>query len=148
GQLLSNGKQPGDPFSIRSLQLHGVWAGPGSAWGSPGNTTILKPARSTGLAALFLAEVCTQAGLPPGVFNVLTGDQGLGDALAHDPGVDKVAFVGTAKVGRCLRQATAGSGKKLCLQLGGKLPFIVFDSADLDSAVDAVVDAIWLNRGQ
>ncbi|XP_013908766.1 PREDICTED: aldehyde dehydrogenase family 16 member A1, partial [Thamnophis sirtalis] len=113
-----------------------------------GNTTILKPARSAGLAALFLAEVCTQAGLPPGVFNVLIGDQGLGEALAHDPGIDKVAFAGTAKVGRCLRQATAGSGKKLCLQLGEKLPFIVFDSADLDSAADAVVDAIWLNRGQ
>ncbi|XP_058036114.1 aldehyde dehydrogenase family 16 member A1 isoform X2 [Ahaetulla prasina] len=113
-----------------------------------GNTTILKPARSTGLAALFFAEVCTQAGLPPGVFNVLTGDQGLGEALARDPSIDKVAFAGTAKVGRCLRQVTAGSGKKLCLQLGEKLPFIVFDSADLDSAVDAVVDSIWLNRGQ
>ncbi|KAM3822451.1 aldehyde dehydrogenase family 16 member A1 isoform 2-T4 [Vipera latastei] len=113
-----------------------------------GNTAILKPASNTGLAALFLAEACAQAGLPPGVFNVVTGNQGLGEALALNPGIDKVAFAGTAKVGRCLRRATAGSGKKLCLQLGGKLPFLVFDSADLDSAVDAVVDAIWLNRGQ
>ncbi|XP_025024621.1 aldehyde dehydrogenase family 16 member A1 isoform X2 [Python bivittatus] len=113
-----------------------------------GNATVLKPASSTRVAALFLAEACAQAGLPPGVLNVITGDQGLGEALALHPGIDKVAFAGTAEVGRCLRRAMAGSGKKLCLQLGGKLPFIVFDSADLDSAVDALVDAIWLNRGQ
>ncbi|XP_070584653.1 aldehyde dehydrogenase family 16 member A1 [Erythrolamprus reginae] len=111
-----------------------------------GNTAIVMPSMPT--AALFLAEICTQAGLPPGVFNVLIGDLGLKEVLAHDPGIDKVAFAGTAKVARCLRQSTAGSGKKLCLQLGEKLPFIVFDSADLDSAADAVVDAIWLNRGQ
>ncbi|XP_063157219.1 aldehyde dehydrogenase family 16 member A1 isoform X4 [Candoia aspera] len=113
-----------------------------------GNTTILKPASSTRVAALFLAEACAQAGLPPGVLNVITGNQGLGEALAFHPDIAKVAFAGTAEVGRCLRRATAGSGKKLCLQLGGKSPFIVFDSADLDSAVDALVDAIWLNRGQ
>ncbi|XP_062840204.1 aldehyde dehydrogenase family 16 member A1 isoform X2 [Anolis carolinensis] len=113
-----------------------------------GNTVVLKPASSTRLAALFLAEVCSQAGLPPGVLNVITGDSGLGEALATHPGIDKVAFAGSAQVGRSLRRATAGTGKKLSLQLGGKLPFIVFDSADLDSAVDGLVDAIWLNQGQ
>nr|XP_056720002.1 aldehyde dehydrogenase family 16 member A1 [Euleptes europaea] len=113
-----------------------------------GNTVVLKPASSTRLTALLLAEVCAQAGLPPGVFNVITGDQALGEALASHPGLDQVAFAGSAEVGRSLRQATAGTGKKLSLQLGGKSPFIVFDSADLDSAVDGLVDAIWLNRGQ
>ncbi|XP_062994565.1 aldehyde dehydrogenase family 16 member A1 [Elgaria multicarinata webbii] len=113
-----------------------------------GNTVVLKPASSTRLTALLLAEACAQAGLPPGVLNVVTGDQGLGEALAAHPGVDKVAFAGSAEVGRSLRRATAGTGKKLSLQLGGKSPFIVFDSADLDSAVDGLVDAIWLNRGQ
>ncbi|XP_061445580.1 aldehyde dehydrogenase family 16 member A1 isoform X2 [Rhineura floridana] len=113
-----------------------------------GNTVVLKPASSTRLTALLLAEACTQAGLPPGVLNVVTGDQGLGEALAAHPGIDKVAFAGSAEVGRNLRRATAGTGKKLSLQLGGKSPFIVFDSADLDSAVDGLVDSIWLNQGQ
>ncbi|XP_048373450.1 aldehyde dehydrogenase family 16 member A1 [Sphaerodactylus townsendi] len=113
-----------------------------------GNTVVVKPASSTRLTALLLAEVCAQAGLPPGVFNVITGDQALGEALASHPGLDKVAFAGSAEAGRSLRRATAGTGKKLSLQLGGKSPFIVFDSADLDSAVDGLVDAIWLNRGQ
>ncbi|KAH0626529.1 hypothetical protein JD844_001568 [Phrynosoma platyrhinos] len=113
-----------------------------------GNTVVLKPASSTRLTALFLAQLCSQAGLPPGVFNVITGDQGLGEALADHPGINKVAFAGSAEVGRSLRRATAGTGKKLSLQLGGKIPFIVFDSADLDSAVDGLVDAIWLNQGQ
>ncbi|XP_033025098.1 aldehyde dehydrogenase family 16 member A1 [Lacerta agilis] len=110
-----------------------------------GNTIILKPASSTRLTALLLAEVCAQAGLPPGVLNVITGDQGLGEALATHPAIDKVAFAGSAEVGRSLRRATAGTGKKLSLQLGGKSPFIVFDSADLDSAVDGLVDAVWQN---
>ncbi|XP_066483410.1 aldehyde dehydrogenase family 16 member A1 [Tiliqua scincoides] len=113
-----------------------------------GNTVVLKPASSTRLTALILAEVCAQAGLPPGVLNVVTGEQGLGEALATHPGVEKVAFAGSAEAGRSLRRATAGTGKKLSLQLGGKLPFIVFDSADLDSAVDGLVDAIWLSHGQ
>ncbi|XP_060111687.1 aldehyde dehydrogenase family 16 member A1 isoform X2 [Heteronotia binoei] len=113
-----------------------------------GNTVVLKPASSTCLTALLLAEVCTQAGLPPGVLNIVTGDQGLGKTLATHPGLDQVAFAGSAEAGRSLRCATAGTGKKLSLQLQGKSPFIVFDSADLDSAVDGLVDAIWLNRGQ
>ncbi|XP_053118529.1 aldehyde dehydrogenase family 16 member A1 [Hemicordylus capensis] len=113
-----------------------------------GNTVVLKPASSTRLTALLLAEVCAQAGLPPGVLNVVTGDQGLGESLAAHTGIDKVAFAGCSEAGRSLRRATAGTGKKLSLQLGGKSPFIVFDSADLDSAVDGLVDAIWLNRGQ
>uniref|UniRef100_A0A8D2LL87 Aldehyde dehydrogenase domain-containing protein n=1 Tax=Varanus komodoensis TaxID=61221 RepID=A0A8D2LL87_VARKO len=113
-----------------------------------GNTVVLKPASSARLTALLLAEACAQAGLPPGVLNVVTGDQALGEVLAAHPGVNKVAFAGSAEVGRSLRRATAGTGKKLSLQLGGKSPFIVFDSADLDSAVDGLVEAMWLNQGQ
>ncbi|KAJ6654360.1 hypothetical protein lerEdw1_006953 [Lerista edwardsae] len=113
-----------------------------------GNTVVLKPSSSTRLTALLLAEACAQAGLPPGVFNVVTGEQELGEALAAHPGINKVAFAGSAEAGRSLRRATAGTSKKLSLQLEGKSPFIVFDSADLDSAVDGLVDAIWLNQGQ
>uniref|UniRef100_A0ABM5EI02 Aldehyde dehydrogenase family 16 member A1 isoform X1 n=1 Tax=Pogona vitticeps TaxID=103695 RepID=A0ABM5EI02_9SAUR len=112
-----------------------------------GNTMVVKPASSTRFTALLLAEICAQVGLPPGVLNVVTGDEGLGEALAAHPDIDKVAFAGCVEVGRSLRRATAGTGKKLSLQLGGKSPFIVFDSADLDSAVDGLADAVWLNRG-
>ncbi|XP_077171929.1 aldehyde dehydrogenase family 16 member A1 [Paroedura picta] len=113
-----------------------------------GNTVVLKPSSSTRLTALLLAEICTQAGLPPGVLNVVTGDQCLGEALVAHPDLDQVAFAGSAEAGRSVRRLTAGAGKKLSLQLGGKSPFIVFDSADLDSAVDGLVDAFWLNQGQ
>ncbi|XP_073458447.1 aldehyde dehydrogenase family 16 member A1 isoform X2 [Aquarana catesbeiana] len=113
-----------------------------------GNTVVLKPATYTRLTALLLAEICAEAGLPPGVFNVVTGNGAFGEKLAVHPDVDKVAFTGSTEVGRILRRATAGSGKKLSLELGGKSPFIVFDTADLDSAVEGVVDAIWFNQGQ
>ncbi|XP_077313134.1 aldehyde dehydrogenase family 16 member A1 [Lithobates pipiens] len=113
-----------------------------------GNTVVLKPATYTRLTALLLAEICSEAGLPPGVFNVVTGNGAFGENLAVHPDVDKVAFTGSTEVGRILRRATAGSGKKLSLELGGKSPFIVFDTADLDSAVEGVVDAIWFNQGQ
>ncbi|XP_072282801.1 aldehyde dehydrogenase family 16 member A1 [Pyxicephalus adspersus] len=113
-----------------------------------GNTVVLKPATYTRLTALLLAEICSEAGLPPGVFNVVTGNGAFGEKLAVHPDVDKVAFTGSTEVGRTLRKATAGSGKKLSLELGGKSPFIVFDTADLDSAVEGVVDAIWFNQGQ
>ncbi|MFN8095234.1 MAG: aldehyde dehydrogenase family protein [Vicinamibacteria bacterium] len=113
-----------------------------------GNTVVLKPAEWTSLTALLFAEVCRDVGLPPGVVNVVTGDGRVGERIVRHPGVDKIAFTGSTEVGRILREATAGSGKKLSLELGGKSPFVVFDSADLDSVVEGVVDAIWFNQGQ
>ncbi|MBO9405709.1 MAG: aldehyde dehydrogenase family protein, partial [Thermomicrobium sp.] len=113
-----------------------------------GNTLVLKQAEFTPLTALLFAEICTEVGLPPGVVNIVTGDGRSGAALVRHPGVAKIAFTGSTEVGRIIRQATAGSGKKLSLELGGKSPFIVFDDADLDSVVEGVVDAIWFNQGQ
>jgi len=113
-----------------------------------GCTVILKPAEFTPLTALAFAELAAEAGLPPGVLNVVTGDGATGAALADHRGVDKLAFTGSTEVGRLIRKATAGSGKKLSLELGGKSPFLVFEDADLDSAVEGVVDAIWFNQGQ
>ncbi|MEM9597695.1 MAG: aldehyde dehydrogenase family protein [Acidobacteriota bacterium] len=113
-----------------------------------GNTVVLKPAEYTSLTALAFAEMCRRVGLPPGVLNIVTGDGRTGELLVRHPDVDKVAFTGSTEVGRAIRAATAGSGKKLSLELGGKSPFIVFDDADLDSAVEGVVDAIWFNQGQ
>ena len=113
-----------------------------------GNTVILKPAEFTPLTALCFAEIAQSAGLPPGVFNVVTGDGATGKALVEHPDVQKIAFTGSTEVGRIIRKATAGSGKKLTLELGGKSPFIVFEDADLDSVVEGVVDAIWFNQGQ
>jgi len=113
-----------------------------------GNTVVLKPAEFTPLTALAFAEIVAEAGLPPGVLNVITGDGRTGALLVDHPDVDKIAFTGSTEVGRVIRKATAGSGKKLSLELGGKSPFIVFDDADLDSVVEGVVDAIWFNQGQ
>jgi aldehyde dehydrogenase (NAD+) len=113
-----------------------------------GNTVIMKPAEFTPLTALCFAEIAQAAGLPPGVFNVVTGDGATGKALVEHPDVQKIAFTGSTEVGRIIRKATAGSGKKLTLELGGKSPFIVFEDADLDSVVEGVVDAIWFNQGQ
>jgi aldehyde dehydrogenase (NAD+) len=113
-----------------------------------GNTVVLKPAEYTPLTALAFAEICREAGLPPGVVNIVTGDGATGAALVAHPGVDKIAFTGSTEVGRLIRKATAGSGKKLSLELGGKSPFIVHEDADLDAAVEGVVDAIWFNQGQ
>jgi aldehyde dehydrogenase (NAD+) len=115
---------------------------------STGNTVVLKPAEFTPLTALLFAELCDEAGLPPGVVNVVTGDGATGAALVAHPDVDKIAFTGSTEVGRIIREATAGSGKRLSLELGGKSPFLVFDDADLDSVVEGVVDAIWFNQGQ
>ena len=112
-----------------------------------GNTVVLKPAEWTSLSAMVFAELCTQAGVPPGVVNIVTGDGQTGAALV-DSDVDKIAFTGSTEVGRKIRAATAGSGKALTLELGGKSPYIVFDDADLDSAVEGLVDAIWFNQGQ
>jgi aldehyde dehydrogenase (NAD+) len=114
-----------------------------------GNTVVLKPARYTSLTALKFAEIMQEIGLPPGVVNILTGEASqVGEALVRHPDVNKIAFTGSTDVGRSIRRATAGSGKKLSLELGGKSPFIVFDDADLDSVVEGVVDAIWFNQGQ
>ncbi|MEO1366146.1 MAG: aldehyde dehydrogenase family protein, partial [Acidobacteriota bacterium] len=113
-----------------------------------GNTVVLKPAEFTSLTALAMAEIFDEVGLPPGVVNIVTGDGRTGDALVRHPQVDKIAFTGSTEVGRLIRRATAGSGKKLSLELGGKSPFIIFDDADLDSAIEGVVDAIWFNQGQ
>ena len=113
-----------------------------------GNTVVLKPAEFTSLTALAFAELCQEAGLPPGVVNIVTGDGATGELIVNHADVDKLAFTGSTEVGRLIRAATAGSGKTLTLELGGKSPFIVFDDADLDSAVEGVVDAIWFNQGQ
>ncbi|MFI5231786.1 MAG: aldehyde dehydrogenase family protein [Gemmatimonadales bacterium] len=113
-----------------------------------GCTVILKPAEFTPLTALAFAELAADAGLPPGVLNIVTGDGDTGALLVQHADVDKIAFTGSTEVGRSIRKATAGSGKKLSLELGGKSPFVVFDDADLDSVVEGVVDAIWFNQGQ
>jgi aldehyde dehydrogenase (NAD+) len=113
-----------------------------------GNTVVIKPAKYTPLTALAFAELAMEVGLPPGVLNVLTCDAKIGQALIEHPGIDKVAFTGSTEVGRVIRKATANSTKKLSLELGGKSPFIVFDDADIDSAVEGLVDAIWFNQGQ
>jgi aldehyde dehydrogenase (NAD+) len=113
-----------------------------------GNTVVLKPAEFTPLTALLFADLANRLGLPPGVLNVVTGDGRTGAALVDHAGVDKIAFTGSTDVGRIIRGATAGSGKKLSLELGGKSPFVVFEDADLDSVVEGVVDAIWFNQGQ
>ncbi len=113
-----------------------------------GNTLVLKPAEFTSLTALLFAEVCHEVGLPPGVINLVTGDGRTGAALVRHPDIGKIAFTGSTEVGRNIREATAGTGKKLSLELGGKSPFIIFDDADLDSAVEGVVDAIWFNQGE
>ena len=113
-----------------------------------GNSIVLKPAEYTPLTALFFAELSREAGLPKGVLNIVTGDGATGAALVAHPGIDKIAFTGSTAVGRKIRQVTAGTGKALTLELGGKSPYIVFDDADLDSAIEGLVDAIWFNQGQ
>jgi aldehyde dehydrogenase (NAD+) len=113
-----------------------------------GCTIVIKPAEFTPLTALLFAEIAQEAGLPAGVLNVVTGDGSTGAAIVDHADVDKIAFTGSTEVGRIIRRATAGSGKKLSLELGGKSPFIVFEDADLDSVVEGVVDAIWFNQGQ
>ena len=113
-----------------------------------GNTIVLKPAEFTPLTALAFAEICHEIGLPPGVVNIVTGDGSTGEALVRHSGVDKIAFTGSTEVGRAIRRATASSHKRLSLELGGKSPFVVFEDADLDSAVEGLVDGIWLNQGQ
>jgi aldehyde dehydrogenase (NAD+) len=113
-----------------------------------GNTVVIKPAMQTPLTALAFAELAMEVGLPPGVLNVLTCDDKSAQALVEHPDIDKVAFTGSTEVGRIVRKVTSKTNKKLSLELGGKSPFVVFDDADLDSAVEGLVDAIWFNQGQ
>ena len=114
-----------------------------------GNTVVIKPSKSTPLTALLLADILLgEVKLPPGVVNVLTGDSRTGTMLYEHPVPWKVTFTGSTEVGRIIRKGTAGSHKHLTMELGGKSPFIVFDSADLDSAIEGVVNGIWFNEGQ
>jgi len=113
-----------------------------------GNTVVLKPAEFTSLTALLFAEICEKAHLPKGVVNIVTGEGDTGAAIVNHPDIDKIAFTGSTEVGKIIRKATAGSGKGLSLELGGKSPYIVFDDADMDSAIEGLVDAIWFNQGQ
>lgn len=113
-----------------------------------GNTVVLKPAEQTPLTAILFAQICEEAGLPAGVVNILTGDGQTGAALVTHKDINKVAFTGSTEVGRLIREATAGSGKALTLELGGKSPYIVFEDADMDSAIEGLVDAIWFNQGE
>jgi aldehyde dehydrogenase (NAD+) len=112
-----------------------------------GNTCVLKPAETTPLTALLLAEVCQQAGLPPGVVNVVTGAGDTGAAVVSHPGVNKVAFTGSTEVGKQIARAVAGTDKKLTLELGGKAANIVFDDAPIEQAVEGIVNGIFFNQG-
>ena len=113
-----------------------------------GNTVVIKPAPYTSLTALLFAELVAEIGLPPGVVNVVTGGDKTGALITEHPDFDKIAFTGSTNVGRIIRKVTAGTGKRLSLELGGKSPFVVFDDADQDGAIEGLVDAIWFNQGQ
>ncbi len=113
-----------------------------------GNVVVLKPAEQTPLSALYFAELCQLAGIPDGVVNIITGDGRTGAEIVAHKDINKIAFTGSTEVGRIIRKQTAGTSKALTLELGGKSPFIVFADADLDSAVEGVVDAIWFNQGE
>jgi aldehyde dehydrogenase (NAD+) len=113
-----------------------------------GNCCVLKPAETTPLTALLLAEVCEQADLPPGVVNIVTGASDTGAALVEHPDVDKVAFTGSTEVGKLIRGSLAGSGKRLTLELGGKAANVVFDDAPIDQTVEGIVNGIFFNQGQ
>src|SRR5918999_616257 len=112
-----------------------------------GNTVVLKPAETTPLTALKFAEICDQAGLPPGVVNIVTGAGSTGAALVRHPDVDKVAFTGSTEVGKEIQRAVAGTGKRLTLELGGKAANVIFDDAPLDQAVEGTINDIFFNQG-
>ena len=113
-----------------------------------GNTVVIKPAPQTCLSALCFAEILAEAGLPPGVVNIITGGDECGAALVESEGLAKLAFTGSSEVGRRIRQSTAGRGLRLTLELGGKSPFLVFEDADQEAAIEGLVDAIWFNQGE
>ncbi len=112
-----------------------------------GNTVVLKPAETTPLTALAFAEICQQAGLPPGVVNIITGAGETGRTLVGHDGIDKVAFTGSTEVGRAIAKTLAGTRKRLSLELGGKAANIVFDDAPIDEAVEGIVGGIFFNQG-
>src|SRR5687768_10206722 len=112
-----------------------------------GNTIVLKPAETTSLTALLLAEIIQEADLPPGVVNIITGAGATGAALVSHDDVDKIAFTGSTEVGKRIQRSIAGSKKKLTLELGGKAPNIVFDDAPLDQAVEGIINGIYFNQG-
>jgi aldehyde dehydrogenase (NAD+) len=112
-----------------------------------GNTVVLKPAETTPLSALFFADVCRQADLPPGVVNIVTGAGDTGRYLVEHPDVNKVAFTGSTEVGRQIARSVAGTGKRVTLELGGKAANIVFDDAPIDQAVEGIVNGIFFNQG-
>ena len=112
-----------------------------------GNTVVLKPAETTPLTALLLAQVIQEAELPPGVVNIVTGAGQTGAALVEHADVDKIAFTGSTEVGKLIRRSTAGTGKRLTLELGGKAANIVFDDAPLDQAIEGVINGIFFNQG-
>ncbi|MBA2476940.1 MAG: aldehyde dehydrogenase family protein [Actinobacteria bacterium] len=112
-----------------------------------GNTVVLKPAETTPLTALLFCDVLRQAGLPPGVVNIVTGDGRTGAELVKHPGVDKIAFTGSTEVGKAIQREIAGTGKRLTLELGGKAANVVFDDAALDGAIEGIINAIYFNQG-
>ncbi|HUR83393.1 MAG TPA: aldehyde dehydrogenase family protein [Thermoanaerobaculia bacterium] len=112
-----------------------------------GNTVVLKPAETTSVSAMFLAEILQEADLPPGVVNIITGAGATGAALVSHDGVDKIAFTGSTEVGKRIQRSLAGTKKKLTLELGGKAPNIVFDDAPLDQAVEGIINGIYFNQG-
>jgi aldehyde dehydrogenase (NAD+) len=113
-----------------------------------GNTVVLKPAETTPLTALVLAEIIAEADLPPGVVNILAGGPAIGQAIVDHGDVDKIAFTGSTEVGKIIARTIAGTGKRLTLELGGKAANIVFDDAPLDQAVEGIVNGIFFNQGQ
>jgi aldehyde dehydrogenase (NAD+) len=112
-----------------------------------GNTVVLKPAETTSVSAMFLAEILQEAELPPGVVNIITGAGATGAALVSHDGVDKIAFTGSTDVGKRIQRSLAGTKKKLTLELGGKAPNIVFDDAPIDQAVEGIINGIYFNQG-
>jgi len=156
------GKRPGDAITFTLREPLGV-VGAITPWNSPlpmvmlklgpalatGCTLVLKPAELAPLTALRIAELCSEAGVPPGVVNVVTGfGEAAGAALAAHPGVDKIAFTGSTEVGRLIVKAAAGNLKKVTLELGGKSPIVVFPDADLEQVIPAAARACYFLQGQ
>jgi len=112
-----------------------------------GNTVVLKPAETTPLTALLFAEICQEAGLPDGVFNLVTGAGPTGAALVNHPDLDKVAFTGSTEVGKAIQKALASRGTRLTLELGGKAAHIIFEDATIDQAVEGIINGIYFNQG-
>jgi aldehyde dehydrogenase (NAD+) len=149
-----------DAFPNRSVESLGV-AGQIIPWNFPllmaawkiapalaaGNTVVLKPAETTSLTALKLAEIIEESGLPPGVVNIVTGHGDTGAAIVNHPDIDKIAFTGSTAVGKLIQKATAGTRKKVSLELGGKSANIVLEDAPMDQAVEGIVNGIFFNQG-